>query len=100
MRAVLHGERFALWVVVAAIVLGGCATTSAECREQVSACLERCQSATPDDGPAKRSRPPESVATECELRCGCRPSSAEPPRPGKATHTGSEPAEETPEESP
>lgn len=81
------------------IGLASCATTSEACREQVSACLERCQNAVPDDKPALTSLPPEDTTTECERRCRCRPTSSGNERPGKPTYTGSEPPPEPAPES-
>jgi hypothetical protein len=73
-------------------VLCACATTSADCEQQVNACLKRCEATTDpiaQRAPAPTSAmPPQSTVTVCESRCGCPHVKTTPPPQGKPTPTG------------
>jgi len=70
--------------------LGGCATVSPACQQEIDACLKRCE-ATGGRDVKKEQLSPEFSTTWCEDRCGnCRePKSAPAPAPSPPpTYTG------------
>jgi hypothetical protein len=85
-------DRPSSWLLSAALSASALASaacaTGDDCERRVAACLERCEAATDDREVARRSLPPQSTMTECELRCSCPRTSTTPKPQGPPTPTG------------